>query len=318
MSDSRTQPGIVRAFLRAPLIWKILLANSVFVGIAFYLAEQAGSVAALVLSLALTGIGNAVLVAVALTPIRRLERVAERIAAGDRSARAEVSPVADADLVRMTRLFNAALDASEAYVGDLKALGARQERTEKRRATIATLLHEDIAQRLAAVLLQLKAVGAPEELRTEIASLMEDVRNAAGVLSPTALAGLGIAAAARVEARRLEESDIDVDLEVDVTARGARQAELALYRALQEAISNIDEHAGATKARIRIRTARGRVRATIADNGVGFDSTAQLRAVGLLAMAEGMARLGGTATVRPRLGRGTVVKLEVPLSSWSE
>jgi signal transduction histidine kinase len=98
-------------------------------------------------------------------------------------------------------------------------------------------------------------------------------------------------------------------------------AKIALYRVLQEALSNIRRHAGVAEAVVRMRSDDGVVRLEIADRGRGFsppplvgpEATEQQRHIGLRGMRDRAAMLGGTLTVDSRPGAGTRVVVRVPL-----
>jgi len=135
---------------------------------------------AFVVGAAALAVLNGLLIGVALRPIRELERAAGRVEQGDLSARAEVTPFADRQLRRVTEHFNGALDGITDLRSRLRAV-ARQAvtRREEERRELADRLQEDVAQRLAACLLQLKVARGPagdgerdrllDELREEAA-----------------------------------------------------------------------------------------------------------------------------------------------------
>jgi signal transduction histidine kinase len=90
-----------------------------------------------------------------------------------------------------------------------------------------------------------------------------------------------------------------------------------VYRVLQEAISNVARHSGAKRARVRLRSGEGALELEVEDHGTGLDAGPSRRGLGLVAMRERAALLGGTLElVRPRDG-GTLVRLTVPMTKRS-
>jgi signal transduction histidine kinase len=97
----------------------------------------------------------------------------------------------------------------------------------------------------------------------------------------------------------------------------SRDAELALYRIAQEALSNAVRHSGASEVRLAIGRAGDEVRLTVTDDGTGFDpealGEARERGLGLFGMHERAAYVGGAVVVRSRPGAGTTVRARVPV-----
>jgi signal transduction histidine kinase len=86
-----------------------------------------------------------------------------------------------------------------------------------------------------------------------------------------------------------------------------------IYRVLQEALSNVARHSGATKAWVRLRSKGNAIEMDVEDNGAGMEPGAARRGLGIVGMRERAELLGGTLEfVRPS-GRGTLVRLRVPV-----
>jgi signal transduction histidine kinase len=90
--------------------------------------------------------------------------------------------------------------------------------------------------------------------------------------------------------------------------------ETILYRIVQEALTNIVRHAGASRVDIVLQTRHDKVIVMIEDNGVGFipAQTRESEHIGLLGMRERAESVGGSLTVESRPGRGTTIVAEVP------
>lgn len=343
----RALPPLVRALLRVPLFYKILIANGslVLVGTIFgsyvtaaYVRQQPGaSTLDLVGGLALVGIAvtvtvNALILSVALKPLDLLERTAARVQKGDLDCRAPVSTVADRELDRLTRTFNGMLDAAAAYRERLREVAARAlNAAEEERKRIARELHDETAQMLAALLIRIRVVrGARdpqavdallEDMRREVGQALEGIRRFARGLRPPALDELGLVPALESHLRQLEEiAGLQITLESDPPGGVdlPPEAELALYRIVQEALSNVVRHAHATRAAVRIAHGRDRVVVTVEDDGRGFDPARAVSheggGLGLFGMNERAAYLGGRAEVRSAPGTGARVRAEIPLT----
>lgn len=205
--------------------------------------------------------------------------------------------------------------------------GAMQAAEEERRR-IARELHDDTAQRLAGLLIRLRLVretgddGEREELldqvREEVLASAESIRRMARGLRPPALQDAGLEAAIRGHVRdRLEASSLLPDLEIEPVAdRLNGEVKLALYRIVQEALSNVLRHAEAERVRIRVQGRDGRVVAEVEDDGSGFDVPDSVEAIdrglGLLGMQERATLAGGRLEIESERGRGTTIRVLVP------
>jgi two-component system sensor histidine kinase UhpB len=347
MTDPSPTPGarLLRALLRVPLFYKILIANAALVLLgavlgstltaAYVRAKPGGSILDLASAFALAGVGatvlvNAVILRLALQPLEMLERSAARVQAGDLDARAPVSPMADRELEQLTRTFNGSLDAAAAYRARLREVAARAlYAAEEERKRIARELHDETAQLLAALLIRIRVLrnADPEalerlldDMRREIGAALEGVRRFARGLRPPALDELGLVPAIESHVRSVSETgDVRVRLEAEaVDGALTPEAELAVYRIVQEALSNVVRHAAATLATVRLRREGEQLVVTVEDDGRGFDAARVRRAdsggLGLFGMSERAAYLGGRVEVKSTPGAGTRVCAEIPLA----
>src|SRR5690606_9353061 len=110
---------------------------------------------------------------------------------------------------------------------------------------------------------------------------------------------------------------VDAALE-DVDPYLGTTAKLALYRIVQEALSNARRHAASGRATLRLAAADGYVVAEVEDRGRGFDPVAALerdRGIGLIGMRERATMVGGRVVVDSAPGRGTVVRVLIPITT---
>jgi PAS domain S-box-containing protein len=202
--------------------------------------------------------------------------------------------------------------------------------TEDERQRIARELHDDTAQRLATLILRVGALARRddqaermslfEDVRAEIVDAAEGVKRLSRGLRPPELEELGLELALQAHARTLREKDVfhvevqpgGVDPWLDATAK------LALYRIIQEAVSNARRHSGAHTVHVRLACEGGSVVADIADHGCGFALAGAVhaeRGLGLIGMQERAIMVGGRVSVDSAPGRGTRVRVTIPVDS---
>ncbi|MDX1493513.1 MAG: PAS domain-containing sensor histidine kinase [Longimicrobiales bacterium] len=200
--------------------------------------------------------------------------------------------------------------------------------TEEERKRIARELHDDTAQRLATLILRVGVLAREEDhlargalfedVRQEIVDAADAVKRMARGLRPPEIEELGLGLALRAHVRSLEESGFrvsarlgDVDGSLDATEK------LAIYRIVQEALSNARRHSGAPAASLRLFQSDGEVVAEVTDRGRGFDPSIAVEGsagLGLLGMQERATMIGGRMDVDSETGRGTRIRVTVPVS----
>ena len=215
---------------------------------------------------------------------------------------------------------------------ELERLSARivqQHEEERRRVSLE--LHDQTAQVWAAVKMQLGLLreGAPQEMSARLDRTLElvdagiqSIRSVTTNLRPPLLDDLGLGPALRalVESFAAQSNlKVSVDLPA-VMPEVAPDAALALFRAVQEALSNVARHSSATAAEVRLRASDGELTLTISDNGRGFrgsdiPSGAAYSSLGLAGMRERIAALRGSVTFTS--STGAMVTVRVPLSDAS-
>jgi signal transduction histidine kinase len=197
---------------------------------------------------------------------------------------------------------------------------------EEERKRLARELHDDLAQSLSA--LQLELTGAPAgglsaECRHRLA---ESVRNLVGSLyallknlRPAMLEQLGLEQAiARLAAGIGERGEVSVDYEpVGHSAGLPAEVELALYRVAQEALNNVVRHAGASQVSVVLLRSCSEVTLLVEDDGCGFEVTSRPRSrgpggLGITGMQERIQLVGGRLLIDSAEGRGTSIRATVP------
>ncbi len=216
-----------------------------------------------------------------------------------------------------------AVDLSERVARDSLRRVFEAQELERRR--IALELHDETGQALTSVLLGLRSVEeakSEEELRQSVAELRElvvgtlqDVRRLAVELRPSVLDDFGLTPALERLVRGFsEQTGIEVDFESRLPdGRLPSEVETALYRIVQESLTNVVKHARAGRVSILLTRKNGSVTAVIEDDGRGFETGARSEGLGLVGMRERIALLGGRMEIETTPGSGTALVVEVPL-----
>ena len=232
------------------------------------------------------------------------------------------------DDLRLAEIFAAraavAVDLSARVARD--ALRRVVEAQELERRRLARELHDQTGQELTSVLLGLKAVGEAKNdadhaealaaVREQVLETLHDVRRLAVELRPKALDDFGLTPALeRLRDTFSLQTGMRVELESRIRERLPADVETALYRIVQEALTNIVKHAQASTISIVLAGQAGAVTALIEDDGRGFSrDEASGDGLGLLGMGERLALLGGKLRIESTPGSGTTIVAEVPLA----
>jgi PAS domain S-box-containing protein len=214
----------------------------------------------------------------------------------------------------------------------LRALTAHLERVrEDERTRISREIHDELGQLLTSLKIDFSWVarelsGEQEALRAKVRTMgtlinttIQSVRRIAGELRPGLLDDLGLMAAIEWQVQEFqsrmgirmrltaEPSELDLD----------RERSTAVFRILQEALTNVARHAEATHIHINLKADAERLILEVIDDGKGItpQALADRRSLGLLGMRERALLLGGEVVVSGRPGRGTTVTLVMPLKS---
>jgi signal transduction histidine kinase len=204
---------------------------------------------------------------------------------------------------------------------------------EEERRRLRRDLHDGLGSRLAALNLQVGALQglirrdpnaadeAAVELRGEIRGSIADIRRLVYELRPPALDELGLVAAIRQRAAQCalaESTEENRNLRVEVDAPDplpplSAAVEVAAYRIVEEALTNVVRHSSARICVVRLGMEEGALILEIADDGVGFPAERKA-GMGLVSMRERAAELGGACTIESITTGGTRVVARLPLS----
>jgi signal transduction histidine kinase len=196
---------------------------------------------------------------------------------------------------------------------------------ELERRRLARELHDQTGQELTSVIFGLKAVeeapdeasraAAVEQVRAQVLETLQDVRRLAVELRPKALDDYGLVAAIeRLVQTFAEQVGIRVEFEPNLPGgRLATEVETALYRMVQEALTNIAKHAQAGEVSIVLTRSADTVSAIVEDDGRGFDTREAREGMGLDGMRERLGLLDGKLKIESGPGKGTTLVAEVPV-----
>jgi len=265
-------------------------------------------------------------------PILELRDTTQRVGLGDLGVRAE--NWADDEIGELATAFNqmvADLEANQSTIAQnerarshlLERLIGAQEDERKR---ISRELHDSVGQALSSMIVGISVVSRmndPVKIEARVAELdqigtetLQLVRQLSRELRPSALDDLGLGAALDRYAAEfsVQHPQVGIDIHCNLPTRLSPTVETALYRIIQEAMTNVARHSQADTLSVLISLRDGLVQAIVEDNGSGFDPSLTRRngfSVGIHAMAERAELLGGSLTVESGEG-GTTVYIEVP------
>ncbi len=221
-------------------------------------------------------------------------------------------------------------ERAESAHAELRQRLAPAQEDERR---VSRDLHDTVGRTLTALAVRAvrDAAPLPEPARNRLEhvqrladELARQVHDLATRLRPTAPDDLGLEAAARqLVTDWSARTGVAIDFRaVGLSARLPADVETALYRVVQEALTNAPRHARARHVAIVLERSSGGAVAVIEDDGIGFDTEADVPTppagrLGLLGMCERVGSAGGTLAVESVLGQGTTVIARIPLPSVS-
>lgn len=333
----------VEKLLALPLLYKVLFANSVVIllgaTMGTYLATQLRGtsrpfvlVSFVVAGLLVSIIINYALLKLALYPLHRLRETMRQVQAGDLDRKAPITGQ-DADADQLAVAFNTMLAALD----DLSRTRASQilHAQEQERKRIARELHDETGQVLTSLLISLalleEAVSGEEaheriaETRALAHQTLRAVRNLSIDLRPSALDDLGLLPALRWYVKEYQQR---CGIAAEFSASGCKERmspeiETAIYRIVQESLTNTAKHAHASKIWVSVHEEGALVHVNVRDDGRGFDVQAVLktpwqdRGLGLGGIMERASLLNGAVQFSSQPGRGTTVDVTIPLVSAS-
>jgi signal transduction histidine kinase len=209
-----------------------------------------------------------------------------------------------------------------------------QENIEQERLHLAQELHDGPMQELYSAIYQIEALRSQldtqqqeilENMRRDIQTVLEELRNTAKELRPPTLADFGLEKAIRSYIEDFQEKH--TELKINTMLAQDRQllpenVRLTMFRILQQSLANVVRHAEASQANVRFSMNAEEAVLEISDNGKGFEIPRNWMGLvrqghfGLAGAAERIEALGGTLTVQSQPGNGTTVRVVVSLNEF--
>jgi signal transduction histidine kinase len=263
----------------------------------------------------------------ALLRMRQAQKEARRKADEAEAAKQELSR-ANESLESRVRERTAELKAANENLRELSARLLQLQDEERRR--FARELHDSVGQMLTAITLNIatlrslplaeEAAKAAEENQDLVQQVISEIRTISHLLHPPLLDEVGLTSAVRWFVEEFSErSKITVELEIeDEFGRLPREMEIAIFRIVQECLTNVHRHSGSRSAQVRIAYGQGEICVTVKDEGKGIPADVQeslkstgKMGVGFRGMRERIAQLGGRLELQSGNG-GTVVTCTMP------
>src|SRR5215831_8876488 len=262
--------------------------------------------------------------------------ILEVVALHHEQLRAAVSeePRADAGRIAMLsgqflrEMFSAYEMGRRAYGDSVCTLRHLNELLEQEVKRLAHAVHDEAGQLLVAAHLAIAEVmpeAKPDVQRrlTEVTDLLlqaeDQLREFSHELRPTMLDDLGLVPALQSLASGIaKRKKVEVRVNASLEERLPPSVEIGLYRAVQEALTNVTRHSKAKIATVEVRKGRNQVLCTVEDDGVGFDAKAVLsgkrgEGLGLIGIQERLNVLKGSFHVESEIGQGSRVRFTVPV-----
>jgi two-component system sensor histidine kinase UhpB len=332
----------LRHILGIPVFYKVLIANSliIFCGATGgtwlasnlhnshqNLATATSLVIFIVVGWLVSVVLNILVLQIASRPLMELGKVMKRVQTGEHALRAPLTGV-DPEADQLAQTFNTMLETLD----NATRMRASQiiNAQEQERKRIARELHDETSQVLTSLLISLAILEESvktQEARDRIADTrklahqtLRAIRNLSIDLRPSALDDLGLLPAIRWYIKEYQQK---CAIEVDFNASGFKERllpelETALYRIVQEALTNTARHAHAQHITVTMNEDAEAVYVTIQDDGSGFDVESVLktpyqdRGLGLAGMSERAMLLDGTLTIHSVVGHGTTIEVQIP------
>jgi signal transduction histidine kinase len=240
-------------------------------------------------------------------------------------------------LGRNARFSDADLRMVEAFAGraaiavDLSQRVARESlqtmlhAQEEERKRFARELHDETGQALTGIVLALRRVreadtaegfdDALDHVHGLAVSALEDVRRVAFELRPKSLDDFGLVAALERLVERVQaQSGLEIELETVLVSRLPENVETAVYRMVQEALTNSVRHSGAQRVSVVVAWREHMLSVLVEDDGRGFAPAEVMKGrFGLIAMQERLGLLSGWLDIESELGRGTTLRATIPI-----
>jgi two-component system, NarL family, sensor histidine kinase UhpB len=314
------------------LLWWVFLANGSVLVVALLLLAlspitidapiEPGQLALLVAGFVVMLVLNLVLLRRVLSPLFELTKLMSSIDPDRPGRRLSGVDPRSAEGQALASSFNAMLDRLESARREAARTALAAQEAERTR--VARELHDEIGQTLTAVTIQAERAAdgdpetAPEALRDVAGAVhesLDELRRIARELRPEALDDLGLVNALIALCSRVDgQGGLVVRRELQGRLPALpRDVELVVYRVAQEALTNALRHSNARSARVSLQADAEAVTLSVADDGRGIGEQLPGGTAGIAGMRERALLVGGRLSIESRPGRGTEVRLTIPV-----
>jgi two-component system, NarL family, sensor histidine kinase UhpB len=312
-----------------PFFWRAFAANALAMVMAFaalVLGPVTVSIPIAATELAILASGLVLMLILnlmLLRPVfRPLDRLADTMRRHDPLSPGERVPIdGEPDVAALAQAFNEMLDRLESERRESARFALRVLEDERNR--IARELHDEVGQTLTGVMLQVEGLAARipqelqellDELRETARSGTEEVRRIARQLRPEALEDLGLQSALSSLATAFgEQAGIEVLRRLEPSVELSEEQELVVYRVAQEALTNVARHAEAGHVELLLDRQGSEAVLTVRDDGRGIHPGALPSSRGIRGMRERAMLIGANLEIDSGPGRGTTIRLSIPL-----
>ena len=238
-------------------------------------------------------------------------------------------------IVENARMFDI-LKKQQVQVQQLLSEAIHAQESERQR--ISADLHDGVAQWLAGASFQTQVIetllskNSNEKAQDELATVedtigksLKELRRVLVGLRPPVLDELGLSHALRESLENFASDDLICNFSEEGTQpRLLPNVEITVYRVVQEALTNIQKHAGATRVDLSVQFQEDKLLVKIRDDGTGFDlahtidNAISVGSLGLLGMKQRAEMLGGSLGIKTRKGAGTVITVSLPVQPQVE
>lgn len=200
---------------------------------------------------------------------------------------------------------------------------------EEAQKKLAQDLHDEFGQTLAALHMGVETLwnSIPDEMSDQknsineliglIEQLGDKIRSISSDLRPDLLDDLGLAPTLEWYIKEFQEQRTGLEIDFQVVGfkkRAIPEIELVLYRIFQESLTNIVKHSKAGQVSVMLTFNYPKVILMVKDNGLGFDPTQRYGGIGIIGMRERAVSVGGFIDIRSEKGKGTTIRVELPVS----
>jgi signal transduction histidine kinase len=230
-------------------------------------------------------------------------------------------------VVRNTELLKESSEELKKSLEQLHSLAKYTENArEYERKSIARELHDDLGQALTAVKIDLgiirhnvtevDTISKIDKLSKLVGDTIKTVQRLTSQLRPEIIDDLGLEAAIKWYTNEFgTRNSVEISLDIEEGLEIAPDDSITLFRIMQESLTNIARHAGASKVNISLLSFKNTVDFSIADNGTGIQEAnlGSKKSFGLIGMRERATTLGGNLEISSEHGKGTIVHLTFPI-----